>query len=532
MFVSLSISAFLLYFNSLDPLASESNSASSTHTSKKRKQRPDLWKCNIRKRLREHGQSYVGYKGKVFPAKTVGVRPACSDRCFYQCNKNFSEADRLEVKRQFWDLEEQEKKVFFGTFVKKIQCIKRRKKAEEFEANKKKYAYHYNLQVRSKCIQTCKLFFLNTLGISERKVYHYFNNIDEDTGAPKPSKLKNRGRKATDEGKIAEVKSHINSFPVLDSHYCRASSQKKYLESHLSVARMYALYKEQTSQPVPVNVYRHVFNYSFNLSFHRQKKDLCDKCYMYKNNKDHLDPKNLDAYKKHKDEKLFMKAERDVDRQNIDESNAIICFDLQNVFNLPIGYCSNFFYKRKLATFNLTATLILPNTPNLTYCAIWNETMNGRSGNEIASGLIKILTRVVADNPKIRRIILWSDSCVPQNRNQIMATALFNFLHLNSNIEDITQKFSEPGHSLVQEVDCVHSTIEKHLRHMEIGSPVSLIRQLNDFCYENVKLKIIQMVPSDFKLYSQLSSQLCFQQLPFSKCKFIKYQPHKYEIFY
>lgn len=102
--------------------------------------------------------------------------------------------------------------------------------------------------------------------------YYYFNNIDEDTGAPKPSKLKNRARKATDEGKIAEVKKHINSFPVLDSHYCRASSQKKYLESHLIVARIYALYKEQTSQPVSVNVYRHVLITLSTLPFTVQRR--------------------------------------------------------------------------------------------------------------------------------------------------------------------------------------------------------------------------------------------------------------------
>lgn len=66
----------------------------------------------------------------------------------------------------------------------------------------------------------------------------------------------------------------------------------------------------------------------------------------------------------------------------------------------------------------------------------------------------------------ITKIILWSDSCVPRNKNSHISMALINFLQSEKakNITEIEQKFSEPGHGNVQKVDCVHSIIERNLK--------------------------------------------------------------------
>ena len=57
-----------------------------------------------------------------------------------------------------------------------------------------------------------------------------------------------RGRhgkqRSVNEGHQAEVRNHINSFPRIESHNCRQSTSREYLVPHLSVAKMYALYKE------------------------------------------------------------------------------------------------------------------------------------------------------------------------------------------------------------------------------------------------------------------------------------------------
>lgn len=51
----------------------------------------------------------------------------------------------------------------------------------------------------------------------------------------------NRPLKNPDE-MIQDVIAHISKFPTIDSHYCRASSNKKYLEDGLSTALMYRMY--------------------------------------------------------------------------------------------------------------------------------------------------------------------------------------------------------------------------------------------------------------------------------------------------
>jgi len=64
------------------------------------------------------------------------------------------------------------------------------------------------------------------------------------------------------------------------------------------------------------------------------------------------------------------------------------------------------------------------NSKKTVYCAIWNEALVGRSGNDIASAIESILNKVTSENPTIQHIITWSDSCVPQNRNSILSTAI------------------------------------------------------------------------------------------------------------
>lgn len=126
------------------------------------------------------------------------------------------------------------------------------------------------------------------------------------------------------------------------------------------------------------------------------------------------------------------------------------------------------------------------------YCSVWNEGMTGRSGLDLANALIKILTEAVKDIPELTRIILWSDSCVPQNKNSIMSFAIQSFLNSPENIsvKTIEQKFCEPGHSSLQEVDSAHSVIEKHVRYLDIYSPLSFIRCLTKLPKEKIKFRI------------------------------------------
>ena len=186
---------------------------------------------------------------------------------------------------------------------------------------------------------------------------------------------------------------------------------------------------------------------------------------------------------------------------------AVICFDMENVIALPRANISSFFYKRKLNLYNLTCHLSLGS-----YCAIWTEGLAGRGANHIESGLITALDTIVKEYSSIKHLILWSDSCMPQNRNSIISYALLEFMQHHSGIETVQQKFCEPGHSSIQEVDNIHSHIENRLKNTEVFSPISVVQQLLKVNFDN-PLNVIQMKANDFKNFksrlSNLPSKVC-----------------------
>lgn len=97
----------------------------------------------------------------------------------------------------------------------------------------------------------------------------------------------------------------------------------------------------------------------------------------------------------HKNDKSETREEWENDRKSTNKTEAIICYNLQNVLTCPRANVSNFFYKRKLNVFNLTAHCSLDKKS----CnAIWAECIAGRGANEIASALQVFLSAVLMDD--------------------------------------------------------------------------------------------------------------------------------------
>lgn len=142
------------------------------------------------------------------------------------------------------------------------------------------------------------------------------------------------------------------------------------------------------------------------------------------------------------------------------------------------------------------------------YCALWPETMAGR----VASTFKKILD-VVNNENDITDLVTWSDSCVPQNRNSLISNAVLDFMRENSNMSSIVMKYSLPGHSCVQEIDNIHSQIEKSFRKNDFYSPIGLVRLLKQVNVNN-PFRIIQMKPEDFKDYGSVAKLLNYKNVP------------------
>ncbi|GFO36510.1 DNA repair protein rhp54 [Plakobranchus ocellatus] len=151
------------------------------------------------------------------------------------------------------------------------------------------------------------------------------------------------------------------------------------------------------------------------------------------------------------------------------------------------------------------------------YFAIWHEGSGGRGANNMASAIVKILRQIMVDHPDTKELILRSDSCMCQNRNSVMTLALSLFIQDYRNLEAITQKFCEAGHSNIQEVDSMHSVIQRHLKHQEIFSPLGLVRKLNTI----KNTQTIQM--TDFwDFQAKAKKEFQFTRVPFTQVRQIK----------
>jgi predicted RND superfamily exporter protein len=127
------------------------------------------------------------------------------------------------------------------------------------------------------------------------------------------------------------------------------------------------------------------------------------------------------------------------------------------------------------------------------------------------------LEEIIIKNPTITTFILWSDSCVAQNRNKMMSSMLLFFINKHPNVKLIVQKYSEAHHSLVQEVDTLHAQIEKKMKHVDIYSPLGYVENLENINSKKISLKILNLEKKDFFYGKTLFNILIFLAFHFQK---------------
>lgn len=140
---------------------------------------------------------------------------------------------------------------------------------------------------------------------------------------------------------------------MIVSHYCRAHTNRKYLGSRLSIAKIYELYlskcaSENVSQVVRKSMYYRIFVTEYNLGFHIPKSDRCDICEKYKvaKNTETLTSKLEMEYQLHQSLNEHMREARSLVKK--DKDLPVLFFDLENIILTPHADISSFFYLRKL----------------------------------------------------------------------------------------------------------------------------------------------------------------------------------------
>lgn len=436
---------------------------------RKRKADPDSWERNIRKRQRMSGKTYTSRTGKVIEEKVFQPVDNCS--CRFQCTKQIPPERQKALFDEYWGLGDSGRQKCFISSLVSEENVKRHRKRKIDSGRVKNKSRFYSLPcVSGEKSRVCLKFFCSVFQISfqiiDLALKHcsssgIYVGTDGRIGRPAPN--------ATSEDRVRHVKKHIDSFPRMESHYCRKYSKKLYLSPELNVAELYRLYcneycQRETIIPVSESVYRAIFrSYEPPLSTYVPKKDRCTKCKRYYEATDKTElEEEFQNHFRRKSEAMKMK-EEDMKKGVLETSQITITFDLQAVLSIPFAGDSQIYYRRKLNVYNFT----IYDSDKNGYCYLWDETNGMKGASEIGSAILSYLKQLP---DTVTHVTTYSDTAGGQNRNQYIAAAMLYAINNLENIETIDVKYMESGHSYL-EADSMHATIERARRHRQVYTP-------------------------------------------------------------
>ena len=428
---------------------------------RKRRAQPSKWKRNVQKEMKLKGQEYCTSRGKI--KKKKHLKPIDCSKCKRRCTNFISESQREDIFNTFYSLSSYERQKDFVCRHVQRKETRTYLGADKQPAAKKRQVHHcFSLTVGGSCIPVCKPFFLKTLDIGHGYVQHALDNSGDGHFFGEDGRGKQSSFNRITDNVRNNVRKHIESFPAVESHYCRRQTSKKYLDSNRSINRMHRLYVEECKQanepPVTRSFYRNIFVTEYNYGFHKAKKDQCLLCsqYLYEKEERKLSKEREEEFQEHQQRKTEARKEKAKDKELAKQNPSIhgATFDMQAVLPTPCSLVSISYYKRKLAVYNLSIFSLADKQGS---CYMWDESEGHKGSCEIGTCLFLHLKSLPET---VNHVILYSDTCSGQNRNKFVAAALQHAVQTIPSVHTIDQKFLESGHSQM-ECDSMHSTIER-----------------------------------------------------------------------
>lgn len=406
--------------------------------------------------------------------------PPCANKCRSKCYDKLNYDNRKLIFDSYWELGDHTRQWDF--IAQHVTVVHKKQQIANRSLTRRNFSREYNLTVDNIQFKVCKNMFLQTLSISETVVNTTLSKLKNSPTISKDMRGKHFSRPNVIADDVKNlIKEHISSFPAVESHYIRHDSKREYLESGLSISKMYRLYtewiKDKPTNSSTINAtlrqYNDIFNNDFNLSFFKPKKDLCDVCEQYKLSSDEEKIQIQTSYEEHIKNKTLARDIKNADKERAktDPKLCVAVFDLQKVLTSPQSEVSSFYYKRKFATYNFT---IYDLQKKQGYCFMWTETDANRGSNEISTCLLKFIKMMKESG--YEEYSFFSDNCAGQNRNRFIY-AMWEHAAFTLKIK-IKHTFLEKGHTQ-NEGDSMHAVIENSKKHKIIYVPnqwITLVR--------------------------------------------------------
>jgi len=376
--------------------------------------------------LRNSGKLYTSSTSKVIPERNMKV--GCEETCYKKCYTKFSDLERANIFAEYYKLSYIQKKDFVLKHVEK----KDKQRSTVVNNSRRKFTRTYYLpKENGDRVVVCRHFFVSTLDIKPkflRYTENNFNTINCAKDDKRGSATTPKNRTSPRSLKMARI--WIESLPAVFGHYCRNSTQKKYLpENFENLANVYRLYtvhcKENNYVPMSKYIFNNIFRKEYNIGFHTPKKDKCTVCIKFESSTD-LSEEDIIHKTEHDVEKngILANYAADQHRSNTEKTFLTTSFDLQKVLNVPHGKSMLFYYAKKYAVYNLT---FYESFTRNGLCYMWGECDGKRGSNEICSIMFKYLT-LVDERKTIKEVALYCDNCAGQQKNRAMILTIMYFL--------------------------------------------------------------------------------------------------------
>lgn len=472
---------------------------------KRRKLNVANWKDVQRKKLKDSGKIYSNRKGDLVKA---GDKPTSDFDCLCPkaCCKVITIQERENLFMEYYKLSYNEQSLFLMKFIDIREPVRRMKKCKTEATSRKLATFKYNINGTS----VCKKVLLNTFFISQKRIQTLQNNLKDNITVPHDKRGMHHNRPHSKENFKTVITQHVNSFPRQPSHYSRHKSEKLYLSSDLSLAKMYRAFCEKyPNSKVSRTAYQNVFRES-NLRIGVPRSDTCKQCDLLynqllasQNNKERNKIEVQSMLHHFKADQAYKSLKQDEEIAKTDPNYIVLCIDLQQVLFCPTLTHSSMYYQRQLASYNCAINDIGKNSVTFFW---WNETIAKRGSAEIASCILKYFDSYWENRGNSeKKLIFWSDRCVGQNNNK-RVLALYKYFVTCGIFSEVHQKFLSSGHSFLP-CDRDFALIEKQKRLSKVSVP-SQWKYVIGNSFQNRKFYIVEMEQNDFKNFEIIESAL------------------------
>ncbi|CAI6357122.1 unnamed protein product [Macrosiphum euphorbiae] len=173
--------------------------------------------------------------------KKLQPNPCANKKCQNKCSEKFSENDRKIIFSACWKLADPIRQKDYI-----LNCVNEMpiKRQRVIVSSKRNVTKEYSLPFENYRKKVCLQYVLSTLNITKKFLNYTINN----ELSPTTSKIDQRGRHSPKHKKSYDIMRSIEDFtqklPAIKSHYCRASTFKKYLPAEMgNLSRLYQVYK-------------------------------------------------------------------------------------------------------------------------------------------------------------------------------------------------------------------------------------------------------------------------------------------------